>query len=99
MVPRSSENASVGGCPVGEYMNGLHAGNNWVNCCKYPSFNAPMSRILDGKGEPPTQTTVSFLIDPWPWAGVCKTGNMHTCPPGHVMEGIHAGNNWFLCAR
>jgi hypothetical protein len=94
---RTIEGVTLRACPSGFYMKGLNVSNNTVTCCNYPAFNTSTSFQLDGHGEPATQGTAPAIKSPWPFAGVCTNVSAHVCPNDGVMEGIHVGDNYFLC--
>ena len=92
---------NIRACPVGSYMKGLHAGNNAITCCDYPSSNRSTMWWFDGVNQESHTQVLAPRIKhpPWPWAGVCGDAYVHACPFESVMEGYSIGNNWNLCGQ
>jgi hypothetical protein len=76
-------------CPLGSYMKGYHLSQNKTACCWYDASN----KSIDSRVDTGTQSSRQFI------GRGCAMITAHICEQDRAMEGIHVGNNWFLCGK
>ena len=93
-------------CPIGTYMKGYHGGTNTLTCCPYPSNNVGNVWTINGNSSSIWLPEMNAFDPPETATAETKFNlTMHVCPNSggsdgyRAMEGIHAGNNDFICAQ
>jgi hypothetical protein len=82
-----ADGTSIHTCPLGFGMEGADVGGNIFTCIRV----APDALVRAGR--------VERRLDKGTKHNYNGRGDMHVCPDGWYMSGLHNGKNWLVCSN
>jgi len=95
-VDLNTQRKGMHSCPLGMFVTGVHVAENKLLCASGYGSYSEIDEIVDVR----TQSLVEYpAVKGFVSSGTLPIPiNMHTCPKGRAVTGIHVANNLLACA-